>query len=71
MFTCANCGIAKGDPEWANAGLVANIGLLIATRSLWWPSAVCQSCARQVRIFGVVCLVVASALIVAVVLARW
>ena len=70
MFTCANCGISKGDPERANADLVANIGFLIATRSPWWPSAVCHSCARQVRIFGAVCLVVVGALVLALVVAK-
>jgi hypothetical protein len=63
--------MSKSDLERANAGFVANIGFLIATRSLWWPSAVCHSCARQVRIFGVVCLVVAGALVLAMVLAKW
>jgi hypothetical protein len=52
MFTCANCGRPKEETERGAVGFVANVGCLIATRSPWWPSAVCKQCVRQVRLFG-------------------
>lgn len=58
MFTCTNCRKQKSDDERGSVGLLGNIGFLVTLKSPWWPSEVCKDCSRQVRIFGIFCLVI-------------
>ena len=68
MFTCANCGKQKPNDDRGSVGLLGNICFLLVAKVPWCPSAVCKDCSRQVRLFGIVGLII-IALIGIVVLA--
>ena len=64
MFTCANRGETKSDEARGAVGVIGGIGFFLATRSTWWPAVVCSKCSRQVRLFGLVSLVIMGMLLV-------
>jgi hypothetical protein len=63
MFTCDNCGKEKPGSEQGSVGWLAKIGIILISRFIWWPSAVCKDCTRQVRLFGIVCLIIVGVII--------
>lgn len=69
MFICENCGETRADEARGAVGVIGNLGFILATRSTWWPAAVCSKCSRQVRLFGLAALVVMGVLLVAT--AHW
>jgi hypothetical protein len=60
MFICSNCRKEKSDNDRGSVGWLGNIGLLLIMKMPWWPSRVCKDCVRQVRLFGIVGLIVAG-----------
>jgi hypothetical protein len=63
MFTCANCRKEKADSEQGTVGWLGNIGFLLVTKVPWWPSSVCRDCSRQVRLFGIVCILIVGVVV--------
>jgi hypothetical protein len=63
MFTCTNCRKEKPESELGSVGLLGNIGFLLVAKVAFWPSQVCRACSRQVRLFGIACLVIAGVVI--------
>jgi len=70
MFICVNCGKEKADSEQGSAGWLGNIGFLLVAKAPWWPSKVCRECRRQVRLFGIVWIVIVGVVAVFAVLNR-
>jgi hypothetical protein len=58
MFICVNFRKAKSDSEQSAVGWLGNIGFLLVARVLWRPSKVCRDCGREVRLFGIACIVI-------------
>ena len=58
MFICANCKKEKPDAEQSSVGLLGNIGFILIAKVPWWPAKVCGDCRRQVRLFGVACILI-------------
>lgn len=58
MFTCTNCRKQKSDSEQGAVGWLGNIGFLLVAKVPWWPSKVCRDCSRQVRLYGIICIVI-------------
>jgi hypothetical protein len=71
MFTCANCGKEKSDDERGSVGWLGNIGFLFIMKMTWWPSAVCKDCSRQVRLFGMVGVIIAAVAVTIFVVGKW
>jgi hypothetical protein len=63
MFICTNCGKEKSDSEKGAVGWLGNIGFLLVLKIPWWPSEVCKDCEKQVRLFGIVFIVISGVVI--------
>ncbi len=71
MFTCVNCRKEKADDERGSVGWLANIGFLFIAKMPWWPSDICKECSRQVRLFGIVGVIIAVVIGTIAVIGNW
>jgi hypothetical protein len=71
MFTCTNCRKEKSDDERGSIGWLANIGFLLIAKMPWWPYEVCKDCSRQVRLFGMVGVIIAAVIVTILVVGKW
>jgi hypothetical protein len=72
MFTCANCKKEKSDEERGSVGFLGSLGLIVIAPMPWCPADACKDCTKQVRLFGLLCVIIlALAVVVYAVGRRW
>jgi hypothetical protein len=65
-FTCGNCSKDFSIAERTKVHWVVNVGAVLITMGMWWPSNLCASCHNKVAAMGVVGLLISTVIVIAV-----
>ena len=65
-FTCGNCSKAFPVSERGKVHWVLNLGALLLTLGMWFPSSLCTGCQGKVSVMGAIGLLISTVVIIAV-----
>jgi hypothetical protein len=65
-FTCGNCSKDFSVSEQTKVHWILNVGALLITMGMWWPSKLCGGCQTKVLAMGAIGLLLATTIAIAV-----